>query len=214
MSSPGSLDIHQQKGRRQAEGRPKQNEEVESSMAKILATQDVKPLRAVIYDRLSTAKQAVAGSTPKERRAALEQFSAEHGWQVVAVLFDAMSGSRSDRPDYQRLLAMCANKEVDVVVVARFDRLGRDGIERVIAETMIEEVGVRLVSASEGEADPNDPTRVLLRHVRAGVAEMEKLQIGCGSGIRRCCVGAGSSRVVDAAMGARLTSASARAKPA
>jgi len=81
------------------------------------------PLRAVIYSRVSTAKQ-----TTENQVLELREVCKRNNWAIVAELTDdGISGSKgkADRPGFAMLHKMVARRQADIVVVWSIDRLGR-----------------------------------------------------------------------------------------
>jgi site-specific DNA recombinase len=128
-------------------------------------------LRAAGYCRVSTEEQA-AGFSLGEQERRLRERAAADGAKLVALYSDRISGARTDRPEYQRLLAAAAAGELDVVYVWKLDRLGRDAEELLRARRMLGAAGVRLVSTTEGEDEST-----LVFGVRALVAQEEREKI-------------------------------------
>ncbi len=128
--------------------------------------------RAATYVRVSTEDQAREGySLDEQERLALERAAKDElAVESAHVYVDAgISGSRVDRPSYQRMLASAAAGEFDVLYVWKFDRLGRDAEELLRARRMLEAAGVVIVSLTEGEAEST-----LVYGVRALVAQEER----------------------------------------
>jgi site-specific DNA recombinase len=131
---------------------------------------------AAAYVRVSSAEQAAEGySLDEQQRLTLERAAAEGAELRPEHLYvDAgISGSRADRPDYQRMLAAAAAGEFTRLFVWRYDRLGRDAEELLRARRMLEAAGVRLASITEGESEST-----LMYGVRAVVAQEERERIG------------------------------------
>jgi site-specific DNA recombinase len=127
--------------------------------------------RAAGYCRVSTEEQAAGFSLGEQERKLRERAKAD-GAELVACFTDKVSGARSDRANYQRLLAAAAAGELDVVYVWKLDRLGRDAEELLRARRMLGAAGVRLVSTTEGEDEST-----LVFGVRALVAQEEREKI-------------------------------------
>jgi site-specific DNA recombinase len=123
--------------------------------------------RAVGYSRVSTSQQAEDGFSLEEQERLLRERGCAH------VYVDTISGARSDRPEYQAMLAAAAAGEFDVLYVWKIDRLGRDAEELLRARRMLEAAGVRIYSLTEGEAEST-----LVYGVRALVAQEEREKIG------------------------------------
>ena len=94
--------------------------------------------RAIIYLRVSTARQASSGgeaegySIPAQREACRRK-ATELGADVVDEYVDAGASARSaDRPALQALLdRLNEQKDVDYVIVHKVDRLARDRADDV-----------------------------------------------------------------------------------
>jgi DNA invertase Pin-like site-specific DNA recombinase len=79
-------------------------------------------LRAIGYARTSTDEQ-LAGLDAQDSaiRAAVEA----RGWQLVDVVREQAPGADTDRPGLARALRRARTRHVDVLVVAKLDRLTR-----------------------------------------------------------------------------------------
>lgn len=95
----------------------------------VSAAENAAPVRAALYLRVSTGRQAENDlSIPDQRRQARE-FCAARGWEVVIEFVDAgQSGTDDKRPEFQRMADLAANGDApfDVVVVHSFSRFARD----------------------------------------------------------------------------------------
>lgn len=106
------------------------------------------------YTRVSTNEQSKEGLSlamqAKETLRLVDQRRSYLGGQFS----DVLSGARTDRPDYQRLLAeirrLRAAGEQVAVIVWRLDRFGRDLEERARSWKELAKLGVTLHSVSEG----------------------------------------------------------------
>ena len=125
-------------------------------------------LRAALYLRVSTGRQAENDlSIPDQRRQA-QEFCKARGWQVVIEFVDAgLSGTDDRRPELQRLLDLAAGGDspFDVVVVHSFSRFARDHFALEYHVRRLRKNGVKLVSITQDLGD--DPMRVMVRQVFA-----------------------------------------------
>lgn len=105
-----------------------------------------KQTRAALYARVSSSKQRE--ESIEDQFNALEARAAkEGGWDVVAKFADrAVSGSRADRPEYQRMLAAAKRREFDVLLLWKLDRFARDLVEQERTVRRLEFDGLRLVA--------------------------------------------------------------------
>ncbi|MCV0387187.1 MAG: recombinase family protein [Nitrobacter sp.] len=125
-------------------------------------------LRAALYLRVSTGRQAENDlSIPDQRRQA-QEFCKARGWQVVIEFVDAgLSGTDDRRPELQRLLDLAAGGDspFDVVVVHSFSRFARDHFALEYHVRRLRKNGVKLVSITQDLGD--DPMSVMVRQVFA-----------------------------------------------
>jgi site-specific DNA recombinase len=132
------------------------------------------PERAAAYLRVSTEEQTRGYSLSEQERLGVERAAADgHELAAEYIYTDAgLSGARTDRPAYQRLLADAAAGAFSVLYIWKLDRLGRDAEELLRARRMLDAAGVRIISLTEGESEST-----LVYGVRALVAQEEREKI-------------------------------------
>ena len=115
---------------------------------------DVKPpKRVAIYARYSTEMQSPK-SVEDQIRDCTEE-AQRNGWIVVESYADhAMSGARSDRPEFQRLESDLSSRRFDTVLVEHLDRLSRDQelTARFYKRAMFHDVGLYQLGRGEVSA--------------------------------------------------------------
>lgn len=137
-------------------------------------------LRIAIYLRVSTVKQleGYGLSTQDDMcRALIGLKFAHHSYEIVDVFTDGgVSGKLRSRPEFDRMNQMIAARLIDVVVVAKLDRVGRtmEDIHRWVFDTT--ERGVRAITA-DGRLDSSDGTFKLMLSVLSWMADMEHILI-------------------------------------
>ncbi|MEA3339025.1 MAG: recombinase family protein, partial [Chloroflexota bacterium] len=83
--------------------------------------------RVIGYIRVSTNEQVEKGHSLDAQRAAIEQFCASRGWELVEIKVEAgISGTKDDRPALTELLEAVEQGRCDVVIVHAIDRFYRD----------------------------------------------------------------------------------------
>lgn len=114
----------------------------------------VTPLRAALYTRISqddTGQELGVTRQMDDCRRIAEM----RGWTVVAELTDndisAFSGE--ERPDYERLRALVAAREIDAVVVYHLSRLWRSRKQRSEGIELFKLAGIKIVAVSGPELD-------------------------------------------------------------
>ncbi len=106
------------------------------------------PARVGLYSRVSTQEQA-RGYSLKEQEDELRRCTDRRGGQCVRILRESESGGTLDRPKLERLLAAAEQREFDVVLVWRVDRISRSNLDLQSLWTFFRSIDVALVSATE-----------------------------------------------------------------
>jgi DNA invertase Pin-like site-specific DNA recombinase len=127
-------------------------------------------MRAAIYARVSTNN----GQNPEMQLAELREYCARRGWEIAGEYVDAgVSGARERRPDLDRMLVACKRRQVDAVVVYRYDRFARSLRQLVNALCEFNELGVQFISLYEG-VDTSTANGRLVFGIFASIAEFER----------------------------------------
>jgi DNA invertase Pin-like site-specific DNA recombinase len=127
-------------------------------------------MRAALYARVSTH----AGQNPEMQLAELREYCGRRGWDIVGEYVDAgVSGARERRPELDRMLTACHRRQVDAVVVYRYDRFARSLRQLVNALEDFRAVGIEFVSIHEG-VDTSTPNGRLVFGIFATIAEFER----------------------------------------
>lgn len=134
-------------------------------------------LRAVVYQRVSTDRQAAEGISLEAQEALARQRCEAEGWVIGTIYTDVMSGRSSKRPQFQRLLADAKRKAFDVVLVYRTDRLARSTLRLLQTVSDFQDYGVALVSLTE-KLDLTTPQGRAFFQILASFAELESANTG------------------------------------
>ncbi|HOX06809.1 MAG TPA: recombinase family protein [Planctomycetota bacterium] len=102
------------------------------------------------------------------------------GQEAELFIDAAATGATFNRPEFQRMAAAVKARELAAVVVYKYDRLGRDGLESERYNREFAFAGAPVLSATE-------PAHDLSRWVLAGVAEEFRRQLGqrCQDALRQ-----------------------------
>lgn len=140
--------------------------------------------RAVVYYRVSTARQGASGLGLEAQRVAVETLCASRGWSIIAPPFQEVeSGKRSDRPELLKALKQ-AKLTGARLVIAKLDRLSRDATFLLT----LQDSGVRFVAADMPDA--NDLTvgimALVARQERQAISRRTKeaLAVAKARGVR------------------------------
>lgn len=125
--------------------------------------------RVALYARVSTAGQDTDMQLREMR------LSVSHrGWRVAAEYVDhGVSGTKANRPELDRMMASARAKEVDAVMVWRFDRFGRSVIHLVEAMNELNALGIAFVSLNEA-VDTTTSGGKLVFTIFSAMAEFER----------------------------------------
>ncbi len=127
-------------------------------------------MRAALYARVSTH----AGQNPEMQLAELREYCTRRGWEIAGEYVDTgVSGARERRPELDRMLATCHRRQVDAVVVYRYDRFARSLRQLVNALCEFDALGIQFVSLHEG-VDTSTPSGRLVFGLFASIAEFER----------------------------------------
>lgn len=125
--------------------------------------------RVVLYARCSTTRD----QNPEVQLAELRRFCIARNWIILEEITDhGFSGTTNDRPGLKKLLQLVRERQVDVVVVLKLDRLFRSLKHLVITVEEFEELNVEFVSVKD-QFDLTTSAGRLLRNLLACFAEFE-----------------------------------------
>lgn len=138
-------------------------------------TSETGVLKAISYARVSTGSQAASGLGIDAQHRAVDRAAAANGWQIVErITDDAVSGTTpaEHRPLLQAALEQLKDGHVQVLAVARTDRLARSTIELLRLYERSQAEGWML-AALDFPADLSGPEGRMCIGFRALVAEFE-----------------------------------------
>lgn len=124
------------------------------------------PLRAALYLRVSTVRQAEHDVSIPERQG--EAYCASRGYELVETYIEAGASATNDRrPEFQRMIEAGTSKPApfDIVVVHSSSRFFRDHFELEFYVRKLAKNGVKLVSITQEMGD--DPMHVMMRQIMA-----------------------------------------------
>ncbi|MFO0578885.1 MAG: recombinase family protein [Polyangia bacterium] len=161
---------------------------------------NVKLKRAVGYVRVSTDMQAADGLSLDAQRGAIEHYCSAHGYKLIRICQDVISGAKDQRPGLQEALRTL-EQGADVLIVLKFDRLSRsikhfcelyeryfkDGTKELVAirESIRLDsslgralVGILMVFAQMEREAAGERTRESIRHIRGCGYHFGKIPYG------------------------------------
>lgn len=127
------------------------------------------PLTGYIYARYSPGPQQTEASIEGQVRECKE-YANRNGIRIINVYSDSKQTGRNDnRAGFQQMLRDCKRGGVDIVLVWKIDRFGRNRAEIAQNRALLKISGVKVVSAMEHI--PDTPEGIILESVLEGMAE-------------------------------------------
>ncbi|MCY1740926.1 recombinase family protein [Ensifer sp. SL37] len=124
--------------------------------------------RTALYLRVSTPDQK-----PDLQYDGLHGYAARAGLEIVGDYCDvAVSGRREGRPRLNALMASVRNREVDCVLVWKFDRFARSTRHLLTALEEFDHLGVRFISVQD-QIDTASPMGRAMFTIIGAMAELE-----------------------------------------
>lgn len=125
--------------------------------------------RAAIYCRVSTADQSC------ERQAKdLRAFAKRGGYKVVKIFKETGSGTKLDRAERKKILALAQAREIDCVLVTELSRWGRSTIDLLGTLRELESWKVSVIAMSGMTFDISTPHGRMMATFLSGIAEFER----------------------------------------
>ena len=125
-------------------------------------------VRAALYLRVSTGRQAEHDLSIPDQRAQGLAWLQQRGWTIAGEFLEAGASATDDkRPEFQRMIERACDGEnaFDTIVVHSFSRFFRDAFGLEFYVRKLAKHGVRLVSITQELGD--DPAQVMMRQVIA-----------------------------------------------
>jgi DNA invertase Pin-like site-specific DNA recombinase len=134
--------------------------------------------RAVGYVRVSTDKQADRGVSLEAQAEKIRAMAVVQGVEVSEIIVDAGESAKSlDRPGMSRLRAMANSGGVQIVIIAKLDRLTRSVKDLAELLENFQKRGVALVSVAES-LDTGSAAGRLVLNIMVSVSQWEREAIG------------------------------------
>jgi len=135
-------------------------------------------MRAIGYVRVSTDKQADFGVSLEAQTEKVRAMAVVQGAELAEVIVDAGESAKSlDRPGMERLLALVDSRAVDVVIIAKLDRLTRSVKDLAELLERFTRRGVSLVSVAES-LDTGTAAGRLVLNIMTAVSQWEREAVG------------------------------------
>ena len=131
-------------------------------------------MKVAIYARVSTEDQHCDMQLQE-----LREYCARRGWDIAGEYVDTgWSGSKSSRPQFDKIMADAFAHRFDVIAVWKLDRWGRSVTNCLDSLERLRRAGVRWIDLTNNlDTDQHNPTSALLLHILAAVAQFERSMI-------------------------------------
>lgn len=136
-------------------------------------------LRAALYLRVSTARQAEHDVSIPDQRKQGEAYCAARGYQLVEIFVEPGNTATNDRrPEFQRMMEAGTSKPApfDVVLVHSFSRFFRDAFDMEYYYRKLAKNDVRLISITQELGD--DPIHDMMRRIMSLFDEYQSKENG------------------------------------
>jgi len=135
-------------------------------------------MRTVGYVRVSTDKQADAGTSLEAQSEKVRAMAVVQGHALDELIIDAGESAKSlERPGMARLLAMVEARAVQTVIIAKLDRFTRSVVDLAELLRRFERRGVTLVSVADS-LDTGSAAGRLVLNIMVSVSQWEREAIG------------------------------------
>ena len=135
-------------------------------------------MAAIGYARVSTDRQADKGVSLEAQQEKIRAMAVVHGAELADVIVDSGESAKTlARPGIERLLALVDTRAVDLVIVAKLDRLTRTVRDLADLLERFQRRGVGLVSVAES-LDTQSAAGRLVLNIMASVSPWEREAIG------------------------------------
>ena len=133
-------------------------------------------LKIAIYARRSEEKET--GESIQNQLSICERYIKSHyeNFNIDKYYDDDYSGRNINRPQFMKMIKLAYGGYYSVIVFWKLDRVARNALDFLELQKRLSEVGVNLVSVTEG-FDPSTVAGKLMMTMLAAVAEMERKNI-------------------------------------
>jgi DNA invertase Pin-like site-specific DNA recombinase len=131
---------------------------------------EVDTLRAALYMRVSTGRQAEHDLSIPDQRAQLKSWCRSNRYDVVLEFVEAGASAVDDRrPVFQQMIERACDGEhaFDVIVVHSYSRFFREAFEQEFYLRKLAKHGVKVVSITQPVGDETEPIQAMMRKVIA-----------------------------------------------
>jgi len=123
----------------------------------------VKKLRVAAYARVSMESERLEHSLSAQISRYSERIQSHPGWEYAGVFADnGISGTSTERPEFQRLMAECEAGHIDMILTKSISRFARNTLDTLVAVRHLKELGITVQFEKERIDTMTDKGELLL----------------------------------------------------
>ena len=131
-------------------------------------------MRAAIYCRVSSDRQAKEGDSISAQLDALRKYIRKYSYECVGEFVDdGISGTKDDRDELQKLLALVEQDAVDIIIFCKLDRWFRSIRHYINTQAILDAHGVNWLAIWEPIYDTTTPQGRLIVNQMMSIAQFE-----------------------------------------
>jgi site-specific DNA recombinase len=133
--------------------------------------------RVAAYARVSSGKDAMLHSLSAQISYYSEYIQNQRGWEYMGVYSDeALSGTKENRPEFQRLLTDCRNGKIDMIITKSISRLTRNTVTMLEVVRELKSLNVDVLFEKENIHSMSGDGELMLT-ILASFAQAESLSV-------------------------------------
>lgn len=125
-------------------------------------------VRVAIYCRVSTSDQ----SCERQERE-LVDFASRAGYDLVGIWKETASGTKDNRPERKKILALAQTRAIDLILVSELSRWGRSLSDLVRTVELLQSRNVSLLTQTGLQLDLSSAQGRLIASIFGAIAEFE-----------------------------------------
>jgi DNA invertase Pin-like site-specific DNA recombinase len=131
---------------------------------------------AVGYCRVSSVGQQNTGSGLGRQEATIRAYAKKAGYKIVKVYREAFTGTETERPVFEDMLAEILDNGCRTIICECLDRLARDLSVQLQIIALLANKGITLINAMTGQdvTNPSDPMTLAMIQVQGAFAQLDK----------------------------------------
>jgi DNA invertase Pin-like site-specific DNA recombinase len=134
-----------------------------------------KTTKVALYARVSTRDK---GQDTENQMMQLREYANKQGWEIVSEYVDRVTGSRSDRGQFQQMFADASTRKFDVLLFWSLDRFSREGtVETLNHLQRLVTYGVKWRSYTEQYIDSTGHFAEAITGFLAAMAKQERIRL-------------------------------------